>query len=303
MASDILIVGTAAYDTLETPHGKRERVLGGSAVFASLAARYFCKPSLMSTVGDDFLEADESLLTSSGVDLSGLKKLSGEKTFHWTGSYLKDLNEATTLKTELNVLTKFDTSVPESLKKTKILFLANIDPSLQKQVLDQIGDSGFTGLDTMNFWINSRPEEIFSLFPRIDILFINEQELKSLSGEKNLWKGADKLLAGGLKRLIVKRGEYGSILMADGRVFMAPAFPLKDVVDPTGAGDSFAGSFLGSLSSKESIRFEDLREALLWGTVTASFTVEGFSVESLRKLSFDDNFKRLEVFKSLLGLK
>jgi sugar/nucleoside kinase (ribokinase family) len=303
MASEILIVGTAAYDTLETPHGKRERVLGGSAVYASLAARYFSSPSLMSTVGDDFLETDESLLTSSGVDLSGLKRLKGEKTFHWTGSYLKDLNEASTLKTELNVLTKFDTSVPENLKKTKTLFLANIDPVLQKQVLDQMENSSFVGLDTMNFWIESQPEAVFELFPRISILFMNEGELRALSGESNFWKGAEVLLSNGLKRLVAKRGEYGAVLFAEGRIFMVHAFPLKEVVDPTGAGDSFAGGFLGYIASKGSYGFEVLKEALVWGGVIASFTVSDFSVDGILGAGFDQVKRRADEFKRLIGIE
>lgn len=303
MGNKVLIAGTAAYDTLETPHGKRERVLGGSAVYASLAARYFASPCILSTVGEDFLERDEKLLGASGVDTRGLWKKRGEKTFFWEGSYVSDLNSASTLKTELNVLLNYDASVHDAHREAEYLFLANIDPVLQKRVLEQLDSLKFSGLDTMNFWIESKPEAVIELFPMIGILFINEGELKGLSGQGNIWKGAEVLLSKGLKRLVVKRGEYGAVLFAEGRVFIVPAFPLKEVVDPTGAGDSFAGAFLGYVASRGSWGFEDLKEALLWGAVIASFTVSDFSVGGLLGAGRDNVESRAGVFKGLIGIK
>jgi len=303
MVNKIVIAGTAAYDTLETPHGRRERVLGGSAVYASLAARHFAAPCILSTVGDDFLQKDEERLKASGINLDSLWKKKGEKTFFWEGNYLGDLNSARTLKTELNVLLNFDTAVHEAHRDAEYLFLANIDPALQKRVLDQLGNLRFSGLDTMNFWIESKPDEVFDLFPRIGILFVNEGELKGLSGESNLWKGAEALMSKGLERLVVKRGEYGAALFAEGRIFISPAFPIKEVVDPTGAGDSFAGAFLGYVASRGSWSFGDLKEALLLGAVTASFTVSDFSVDALLASGEEMIRDRADEFKALVGIK
>ena len=303
MGNKLLVAGTAAYDTLETPHGKRERVLGGSAVYASLAARYFASPCILSTVGEDFLEKDEKLLGVSGIDTRSLWKKKGEKTFFWEGSYVNDLNSASTLKTELNVLLNFDTKVHEAHREAEYLFLANIDPLLQKHVLGQLGSLKFSGLDTMNFWIESKPEAVLELFPMIGILFINEGELRGLSGQNNIWKGAEVLLSKGLKRLVVKRGEYGAVLFAEGKIFIVPAFPTKEVVDPTGAGDSFAGGFLGHVASRGSWGFEDLRDALLWGAVIASFTVSDFSVGALLGADRKRVEDRADEFRGLIGIK
>jgi sugar/nucleoside kinase (ribokinase family) len=300
MENKILIVGTAAYDSIETPFGKREKVLGGSGVHASLSSTFFAKPILFSTVGEDFDPFYEDLLAKSGVEVKHIKKLKGEKTFYWSGSYIKDLNSAETLKTELNVLEKFETEIPEELREIPYLFLANIDPQLQLKIVLQMKNLRFCGLDTMNFWINSKKEEIYSLFPRISIMFLNDAEVKSLSCKNNIFEAAEELLSSGLRNLVVKRGEYGSVLFSQERMFICPAFPLKKVVDPTGAGDTFAGAFMGYIAQTGSFEFENLKVALLWGTVASSFCVSDFSVSAITSTTFENLNKRKDEFKAFL---
>lgn len=300
MENKILIVGTAAYDSIETPLGKREKVLGGSGVYASLSSRFFVKPILFSTVGEDFDHNYEELLKKHSVEIEHINKLKGEKTFYWRGSYLKDLNNAETLKTELNVLEKFETAIPEELTDIPYLFLANIDPQLQAKIVSQMKNLEFCGLDTMNFWINSKRDEIYSLFRQISIMFLNDAEVKSLSDENNIFVAADKLLSKGLKNLVVKRGEFGSVLFSKERMFICPAFPLKKVVDPTGAGDTFAGAFMGYIAQTRSYNFENLKDALLWGTVASSFCVSDFSVSAMTSITFENLKKRKDEFKGFL---
>ncbi len=300
MENKILIVGTAAYDTIETPSGKREKVLGGSGVHASLSSRFFAKPILLSTVGEDFRAEFEHLLEKKGVNIKNITKIKGEKTFHWSGSYIKNLNDAETLKTELNVLEKFDASLPEELKKIKFAFLANIDPELQSKILLQIEKPDFCGMDTMNFWIASKKDKIFSLLPKISILFLNETELMSLAQDKNIFRAADKISSLGVKNLVVKRGECGSVLFSEDRVFICPSFPVKNVVDPTGAGDTFAGAFMGYVAKTGSSDFQILKEALIWGTVASSFCVSDFSVSAISSATFKDLKNRKDEFKTFL---
>jgi len=300
MENKILIVGTAAYDSIETPLGKREKVLGGSGVYASLSSRFFVKPILFSTVGEDFDHNYEELLKKHSVEIEHIKKLKGEKTFYWRGSYLKDLNNAETLKTELNVLEKFETAIPEELTDIPYLFLANIDPQLQAKIVSQMKNLEFCGLDTMNFWINSKRDEIYSLFRQISIMFLNDAEVKSLSDENNIFEAADKLLSKGLKNLVVKRGEFGSVLFSKERMFICPAFPLKKVVDPTGAGDTFAGAFMGYIAQTRSYDFENLKDALIWGTVASSFCVSDFSVSAMTSITLENLKKRKDEFKGFL---
>lgn len=300
MENKILIIGTAAYDSIETPFGKRERVLGGSGVHASLSARFFAKPILFTTVGEDFDPCHEELLAKNGVEIKHIKKIIGEKTFYWSGSYIKDLNSAETLKTEINVLERFETRIPEELSNITCLFLANVDPQLQSKIISQMRNLRFCGLDTMNFWINSKKEEIYSLLPRISIMFLNDAEVKSLSDKNNIFEAAEKLLSLGLTNLVVKRGEYGSVLFTKEKIFICPAFPLKKVVDPTGAGDTFAGAFMGYLAQTGSFEFDNLKNALLWGTVASSFCVSDFSVSAIILTTFEDLTKRKDEFKAFL---
>lgn len=300
MENRILIIGTAAYDTIETPFGKREKMLGGSGVHASLSARFFARPILFSTVGEDFNYESESLLKKSNIEIKYIRKLKGEKTFHWSGRYVKDLNEAETLKTELNVLEKFDSTVPKELKDIRFLFLANIDPEIQAKVVLQMDNLCFCGLDTMNFWIKNKKAEVLSLLPKISILFLNEGELKSLSEDSNIFSGAEKILSFGLKNLVIKRGEYGSVLFSENKIFLCPAYPLKKVVDPTGAGDTFAGAFMGYLTKANSFCFESLKEALLWGTSASSFCVSDFSVSAIISTTFEALRSRKNELKTFL---
>ncbi|MCX7829630.1 MAG: PfkB family carbohydrate kinase [Acidobacteria bacterium] len=300
MENEILVVGTVAYDSIETPFGKRERALGGSGVHASLASRFFSKTYLFSTVGEDFEEKDEKLLLHCGIETNGIKKLEGEKTFHWSGSYIKDLNNAETLKTELNALEKFDSDLPKVLRDLKYLFLANIDPLLQNKILSQIKELRFCGMDTMNYWINTKKDEILSLLPKISILFINEAELKTLSEENNIFLGAEKLVSLGLKNLVVKRGEYGAVLFSEDKIFICPAYPLRKVVDPTGAGDTFAGAFLGYVAKSNLLNFNVLKEAMIWGTVASSFCVSDFSVSAIASTSYETLKNRRDEFISFL---
>ncbi len=300
MENKLLIVGTVAYDTIETPYGKRERVIGGSGVYASLSARLFGEVSLFSTIGDDYLEEDLLKLRNSGIDIDKLKRIEGEKSFFWEGSYRNDLNNAETLKTELNCLLKFETKIPEEFKDSNFLFLANIDPDFQKEIIGQMNNLKFSALDTMNYWIETKREKIFELFKHINLLFLNEGELKLLTGEKNTFVAAEKLFNSSLKNLIVKRGEYGSILFSKDNLFILPAYPLRKVVDPTGAGDSFAGAFIGFLRKEGEISFEKMKEALLFATVSASFAVSDFSVDPLLSLDFETLKIRKDEFLQFL---
>jgi sugar/nucleoside kinase (ribokinase family) len=300
MENKLLIVGTVAYDTIETPYGKRERVMGGSGVYASLSARLFGEVSLFSTIGEDYIEEDLLKLKNSGIDIDNIKKIEGEKSFFWEGSYKYDLNNAETIKTELNCLLKFETKVPEAVKDSNFLFLANIDPDFQKEIVLQMKNLKFSALDTMNYWIETKREKIFDLFKHIDLVFLNEWELKLLTGENNTFLAAEKLLNSNLKNLVVKRGEYGSILFSKDKIFIIPAYPLRKVVDPTGAGDSFAGAFMGFLKKKREISFEKMKEALIFATVSASFAVSDFSVDPLLSLDFATLKKRKDEFLRFL---
>lgn len=298
--NSVLIVGTVAYDSIETPYGRRERVMGGSAVYASLSARLFSKVYLFSTVGEDYKEEDLNTLRKASIDVSYIKKIKGEKTFFWEGSYLENLNEAVTKKTELNSLLKFETKCDRKLNDVEALFLANIDPELQIKIVNQLKDVKLKCFDTMNYWIETKKEKVFELLTSTDLIFLNEMEMKLLLEEKNVYKGIEKLMKLGAKGVVLKRGEYGSILFFDEKMFILPSYPLKDVVDPTGAGDSFAGAFIGFLTKEGDYSFPKMKEALIFATLLASFTVSGFSVECLIKLNFEDILKRKNEFLSLL---
>lgn len=294
----ILVVGSVAYDSVETPFGLRERVLGGSATYFSTCASYFSGVNLVAVVGDDFAEEDKRFLEGRSVNLEGLTTEEG-KTFHWSGRYQGDMNEAETLDTRLNVFERFTPRLPESYHSLSTLFLANIDPELQLQVLDQMEKPGLTACDTMNFWIDGKREALLKLLPRVDILLLNEGEAKSLAGETNTLRAARVIREQmGPRRVVVKRGEYGVLVCGPDGFFGAPAFPVEQVVDPTGAGDTFAGGFIGYLDNKGALNEAAIRRAVAYGTVMASFTVEDFSLDRLKRLERNEIDERFEAYLS-----
>lgn len=282
--NNILAVGSLAFDSVSTPAGKAEKVLGGSLNYFSISASFFAKPQLVGVVGEDFPEEHLTYLKSRGIDVAGVAKVPG-KTFHWTGEYGKDLNEAITLSTQLNVFEHFNPQLPESFVNAEYLFLGNIAPELQMSVLGQVKKPKLIALDSMNFWITGRKEALLSVLPKIDLLIINEGECKLLAGETNAIAAAEKVLTMGPKALVMKRGEFGAALFFEGKIFMAPAVPVRRVTDPTGAGDTFAGGLIGYLASKGAgLEQGALRQAVLNGTVMASFVVEDFSFHRMQRL-------------------
>ena len=296
---NLLVVGTVAYDTVKTPFGERSRILGGSASYFSAAASYFTSVAVLAVVGEDFAPEDRKVLEARGVDLRALASLPGERTFHWKGEYGYDLNDAKTLATDLNALSRFDPVVPEELQGVPYLFLANIDPVIQAKVLDQVPRAKVVAADTMNYWIASRRKELMDLLPRIQILVINEAEARQLAGEYNLVRAGHKILSWGPKMLILKRGEYGVLKVTADAIFAAPAYPLESVFDPTGSGDSFAGGFMGHLASVGDLTPETVRQSIVMGSVMASFDVEAFSLERLVTLKREEIDERFRAFRRL----
>src|SRR5512136_283593 len=280
----IVVVGTVAFDTVETPFGRGENVLGGSATYFSTSASFFTDVSLVAVVGEDFPDEHVAFLASRDIDTTGLARIPG-KTFHWSGRYGYDLNEAQTLDTQLNVLMEFKPNLPESYRDAEYLFLANIDPDLQMEVLEQVRNPKLVACDTMNFWISSKPEALRRVLQKVDIVVINEGEARQFTSEVNLVKAARQIIALGCKRLVVKRGEYGVLMFTADSVFAAPAYPLEEVFDPTGAGDTFAGGFMGYLANTGDLTEEGLRQAIIMGSTLASFAVEAFSLERLLRLT------------------
>ncbi len=284
--SDILVVGSVAYDSIATPLGEVDRTLGGSANYFSLVASLFSPVKVVGVVGEDYEDRDLELLRTRSVDLEGLKRVVG-KTFHWQGRYEADMNEAITLKTELNVFKDFNPTLPKTYSNSKYVFLANIDPELQIKVLDQVSEPRLVGADTMNFWIDSKRPQLLELLKRIDVLLINEAEVRQLTGQWNIVQSVKTLTEWGPKAVVVKRGEYGFVLFSEGRHFILPAFPVAEVKDPTGAGDSFAGGFFGYLSRVDKgLSWPDLKQACMNGCLLASFTVEDFGLSALRGLKW-----------------
>ena len=294
----ILVVGTVAFDTVETPFGRADEVLGGSATYFSTSASYFSDVSLVAVVGTDFPDEHIESLKSRNIDVEGLKKVEG-KTFRWKGRYEYDLNQAHTLDTQLNVLSTFDPDIPESYKKSPYIFLGNIDPDIQLKVLDQIENPKLIACDTMNFWIEGKPDALRRLLKRVEVCVINEAEARELAGTASLVKAAGAILKDGPKILIVKRGEYGALMFNGESVFSAPAYPLEDIFDPTGAGDSFAGGLMGHLAKTGDLSEPNIRKAIIFGSVMASFNVEAFSLDRLNALSFADIQRRYGELKRL----
>ncbi len=292
----IVVVGSVAFDTIETPFGSIERAIGGSATYFSIAASHFTPVQLVAVVGEDFGEEYRAALLSKGIDLEGLDVVAGGKTFFWHGRYGTDPNERESLATELNVFDSFRPVLPASYREGAYLFLGNIDPEIQLEVLGQMTGAPFVGCDTMNFWIEGKPEALRRLLERVDILFINDEEARMLSGEPNLVKAAGAVLGMGPSAVVVKKGEHGAFLFTKEFTFFAPAYPLAAVTDPTGAGDSFAGGFMGFLAGAPQRDGRHLRRAMLYGTVTASFTCGSFSIERLKditKRALEDRYRSL----------
>lgn len=298
----LLVVGSVAFDDLETPSGRRDNILGGSASYFSLSASHFNPVHVVAVVGEDFGPEHFQVFDGRPIDLTGLVRTQG-KSFHWKGEYGVDLNEATTLDTQLNVFADFHPILPETHRHAPCLFLGNIDPVLQLDVVRQMAvRPRWIALDTMNFWINGARESLLAVLKEIDILLVNEAEARALTGERNLLRVYAKMKELGPSILVIKRGEYGVALFTPMGNFMAPAFQLEEVVDPTGAGDTFAGGFLGYLASTERLDFQTLKTAALVGTVMASFTVEKFGTSGLEGLADATRSSRLEAFRAMITL-
>lgn len=298
MTQKLVVVGSVALDSVEAPAGRRDEVLGGSASFFSVAASYFTTPRLVAVVGADFPEAHIELLRLRGVDLAGLERVAG-KTFRWAGRYSSDLTSRTTLDTQLNVFAGFQPKLPESYRDADFVFLGNIEPTLQLEVLNQVRRPRLVAMDTMNFWIEGRLAELKRVLERVDLLVINDEEARQLAEQHNLPQAARAILAMGPKTVIVKRGESGALLFHDGQVFAAPAYPLDTVIDPTGAGDTFAGGFMGYLAKVGELSPANLRRAMIHGSVMASFSVEAFSLDRLTSLTAEEIAARYRAFCEL----
>ncbi|PKD43043.1 PfkB family carbohydrate kinase [Rhodohalobacter barkolensis] len=296
----LLVVGSVAYDGIETPFGKTDRILGGSATYISLAASYFANQiNLVGVVGKDFADDDIELLKSKGVDLEGLQVDKSGNTFFWKGKYHYDLNNRDTLDTQLNVFEHFDPIIPDVYKDSKYVALGNIEPSLQGKVLDQVSKPDFVVMDTMNFWIEGTPDALKETLKHVDLLVINDSEARELAGEPNLIKAADKVREMGPGSLIIKKGEHGALLFAGDEIFSAPAYPVIDIFDPTGAGDTFMGGLLGWLSYTDDLTPNNMRKAVIFGSVMASFCVEKFGPERLKDLTEKEIYDRYREFRSL----
>lgn len=304
----LLVVGSIAFDTLETPYGNAERILGGAATYFSLAARFFGEVRVVGVVGDDFGPEHEDVFRKHGICTAGIERAKG-KTFHWAARYSANLSERTTLSTELNVFETFRPQIPEQYLASEFVFLANIQPTLQREVRQRVSGARFTGLDTMNYWIQRTPDQLAGVLREIDILLINDDETRELGGDPSLARAARNVLAKGPKALVVKHGEYGAtIFFGEGAFgigkhpFRAPAMPLEVVRDPTGAGDAFAGGFMGYIASAGALDREVLKRAMFYGSVLGSFAVESFGTARLEALTREEIEARFLVFRELTHL-
>lgn len=301
MRKKLLVVGTMAYDAIETPFHKVDRILGGAATYIALAATKFpVDCGVVSVIGDDFSQKDLHKLTDLGVDIQGVEQVQGGKTFFWHGRYHDDMNTRTTLDTQLNVLENFTPHIPEDFRDASVVVIGNLHPAVQKASLEQLTPTNrFVILDSMNFWMEHFRKELDEVIAHVDLISINDEEARILSGEFSLTKAAEKIHAMGPKYVIIKKGEHGAQLFGEGKVFVAPAFPVHQVMDPTGAGDSFAGGFAGFLSQANAINFDSLRQALVVGSVYASFTVEAFGVEAIEQVTSLQLNNRIKAFRDL----
>jgi len=297
----LLVIGSVAFDAIETPFGKTDKIIGGAATYISLASSYFTNPvNLVAVVGDDFPADDIDMLRQHGVDTEGLQIKKGEKSFFWSGLYDNDMNSRDTLVTELNVLENFDPIIPDSYQKTDFLMLGNLSPDVQNTVIERIEKRPkLVALDTMNFWMDIALESLHKTLSKIDVLIINDEEARQLSGEYSLVKAAETIQKMGPKYLIIKKGEHGALLFHGTNVFFAPALPLEEVFDPTGAGDTFAGGFMGYIAKTGDISFANMKRAIIFGSAMASFCVEKFGTEKLIDLSQQEIDRRVSMFVNL----
>jgi sugar/nucleoside kinase (ribokinase family) len=297
----LLIVGTVAFDAIETPFGKTDKILGGAGTYIGLSAAFFkLQSAIVSVVGEDFPQEYIDLLTDRNIDISGLEVVKGGKTFFWSGRYHNDLNSRDTLDTQLNVLADFQPKVPQNYKNADVVLLGNLHPLVQSSVLDQLESKPkLIVLDTMNFWMDCALPELLDVIKRVDVITINDEEARQLSGEYSLVKAAAKIHAMGPEYVVIKKGEHGALLFHEKNVFFAPALPLEEVFDPTGAGDTFAGGFAGYITQSENVSFDNMKNAIIYGSNLASFCVEKFGTERMVELDKEEVVSRLKQFKSL----
>lgn len=298
----LLTVGSVAFDALETPFGKTDKIVGGAGTFISLAASYFVDSlNIVSVVGEDFFPEFIQTMNDKGIDTKGLQIKKGEKSFFWSGKYHTDMNTRDTITTELNVLENFDPIVPDEYQDCEFLMLGNLQPSVQRLVIERLNNRPkMIVMDTMNFWMDIALEELHKTISMVDVLVINDEEARQLSGEYSLVKAAKKILKFGLKYLVIKKGEHGALLFNENEVFFAPALPLEEVFDPTGAGDTFAGGFIGHLAKTKNLSFENLKRGIIYGSAMASFCVEKFGTERLINLSQEEIQERVQQFEKLV---
>ncbi len=295
--TDLAIVGSVALDTVKTPFGERKEVLGGAATYASYAASFFAKPGIVAVVGEDFPQEHLDLLEKKGVDLSGVRKEG--RTLRWSGSYEYDMNEARTIKTELNSFESFRPELPESYKNAKYVFLANINPEIQMRALEQVRKPELVMLDTMNLWIKTKKKQLLDVVGKADMLLLNDSEARQLFETPNLVKAASEALKLGPKQVIIKKGEHGALLFTDSTHFSAPGYPLEIIRDPTGCGDSFAGAIIGYLAKTRDASEKSIRKAIVYGSVVASFNAEDFSLERMKRLTKEEIEKRYGEFERI----
>ena len=297
----LVIIGSVAFDAIETPFGKTDKIVGGAATYASLAASYFYKKvKIVGVVGEDFHQEDIQNFNDHGIDTEGLQIKKGEKSFFWSGKYHNDMNSRDTLVTELNVLGNFDPIIPENYQDCEFLMLGNLTPQVQQTVIDRMKNRPrLIVLDTMNFWMDIALDDLLAVIKNIDVLTINDAEARQLSGEYSLVKAAHKIMAMGPKYLIIKKGEHGALLFHEDQIFSASALPLADVFDPTGAGDTFAGGFIGYLAQVDTINFNNMKNAIIYGSALASFCVEKFGTERIKNLSQEEIQARVQQFVRL----
>ena len=295
----LLVVGSVAFDAVETPFGKCDQMLGGSASHFSISASFFTDVNIVGVVGGDFTDADGAIFKKLGIGTNDLERINEGKTFRWAGRYEYDLNVAHTLDTQLNVFADFKPKISEESKKSRLLFLGNIQPDLQREVREQIPGAELVALDTMNLWIDNTRDSLLRTITGVDVVIINDAEARQLTGIPNLIKAAREILTWGPRALIIKRGEYGAALFTPDNYFAIPAYPLESVFDPTGAGDTFAGGFMGYLSSQEQLDEAAMRRAMIFGSVMASFNVEEFGTERVRRLTHEEINERFRAFKKI----
>ncbi len=298
--SKLLIVGTVAFDAIETPFGKTDKILGGAATYIGLSAANFdIKSAVVSVVGEDFPQEYLDLLKKNNINIEGIEVVKGGKTFFWKGKYHNDLNTRDTLDTQLNVLADFNPVVPDSHKDAEFVMLGNLHPLVQLSVLEQVENPKLVVLDTMNFWMDNALEDLMKVIAKVDVITINDEEARQLSGEYSLVKAARKIEEMGPKYVVIKKGEHGALLFHKDQIFFAPALPLEEVFDPTGAGDTFAGGFAGYLAKTGDVSFENMKSAIIYGSNLASFCVEKFGTERMQSLTGDQMNRRLDQFKKL----